>query len=182
MSDGTCIDFDAHSQRRTSGQRRVPSCAFCQQKWYVGNESYASKVAYNQEGETSMKIKLGIMFTISSVLMFFLGLGLTVMTSTMLGMINLDANPAAVHFAKAAGGALLGLAVMTWLARNSGPSPARNALVLGLTLIFLLEGIEYVRAILTGSLQAVGWLSAGMWLILFVFMAFAGWSAMSEAS
>jgi hypothetical protein len=129
-----------------------------------------------------MKIKLNAVFTVSSIFLFLLGLGLTVMTNTMLGMISLDANPASIHFAKAVGGALLGLAVMAWFARNAGPSPARNALALGLTLVFLLEGVEYVRAILTGSIQAIGWLFAGMWLILFVFMALAGRSAMSETS
>ena len=127
-----------------------------------------------------MKIKLNGMFTISSILLFLLGLGLTVMTSTMLGMISLDANPASIHFAKGVGGALLALAVMTWLARNSEPSTARNALALGLTLVFLLEGVEYVRAALTGSLQAIGWLLAGMWILLFVFMGLAGRFAMSS--
>ena len=52
-----------------------------------------------------MKIKLNVMFTVSSIFLFPLGLGLTVMTNTMLGMISLDANPASIHFAKAVGGA-----------------------------------------------------------------------------
>jgi len=129
-----------------------------------------------------MKIKLNVMFTIAAIAMFLIGLGLTVMTGIMLRMIGLDANPASIHFAKAGGSALLGLAVMTWLARNSGPSQARNALVLGLTLLFLLETAEYVRAILTGSLQIIGWISAGMWFFLFVFMALAGRSARAEES
>jgi hypothetical protein len=129
-----------------------------------------------------MKIKLNVMFTIAAIALFLIGLGLTVMTGTMMGMINLDANPASIHFAKAVGGALLGLAVMAWLARNSGPSQARNALTLGLTLVFLLESVEYIRAILAGSLQAIGWVFAGMWILLFVFMALAGRSAMAEES
>lgn len=128
-----------------------------------------------------MKIKLRVMFTISAVVMFLLGLGLTFMTSIMLGMINLDAtNPGTIHFAKAAGSAIIGVAVMAWLARDAGPSQARNALTLGLTLLFLLEGLEYVRAIVTGSLGLVGWLSGSMWLLLFVFMFLAGRSAMAE--
>ena len=129
-----------------------------------------------------MKIKLRVMFTISAVVMFLLGLGLTFMTSIMMGMINVDANPASIHFAKAAGSAIIGVAVMAWLARDAGPSQARNALTLGLTLLFLLEGLEYVRAIVTGSLGLVGWLSGGMWLLLFVFMFLAGRSAMAEES
>jgi hypothetical protein len=129
-----------------------------------------------------MKIKLNLMFTISAIILFFLGLGLTFMTSFIHGMIGLEPNPASLHFAKATGGALLGLAVLTWLARNSGPSKTRDALTLGLTLVFLLESIEYVRAILTGSLQTIGWVFASMWILLFVFMFLAGRSAMSEES
>ena len=127
-----------------------------------------------------MKIKLNVMFTISAAFLLFVGLGLTIMTTTMLGMIGLDANPASIHFAKAGGSALIGVAVMTWLARNAGPSQVRNALTLGLTLLFLLEGIEYLRGIFTGSLGLMGWIVGGMWLILFVFMALAGRSAMAE--
>ena len=127
-----------------------------------------------------MKIKLNVMFTMSAAFLLFVGLGLTIMTTTMLGMIGLDANPASIHFAKAGGSALIGVAVMTWLARDAGPSQARNALTLGLTLLFLLEGIEYLRGIFTGSLGLMGWIVGGMWLILFVFMALAGRSAMAE--
>jgi hypothetical protein len=111
-----------------------------------------------------MKIKLGYIFNISAIAMFLIGLGLTLMTSLMLGMIDLDANSASIHFAKAAGSAIIAVAVMTWLARDAGPSHARNAL------LFLLEVIEYLRGIITGSLGWIGWLSGGMWLHLFVYM------------
>ena len=89
--------------------------------------------------------------------------------------------PASIHFARAVGGALLGLAIMTWFARNSGPSQARNAMVAGLTLFFLRKVVEYVRAILVSSLQSSGWTFAGLWFILFLFTVIAGRSAMSES-
>ncbi|HKI55190.1 MAG TPA: hypothetical protein VJ987_13765 [Anaerolineales bacterium] len=127
-----------------------------------------------------MKIKLSLMFTISAIAMFLIGLGLTVMTSLMLGMLGLDANSASIHFAKAGGSALIGVAVMTWLARNASSSDARNALTLGLTLLFLLETIEYLRGIFMGSLGSIAWIAAGMWLLLFVFMFMAGRSTMAE--
>jgi hypothetical protein len=128
-----------------------------------------------------MNIKVNVMFTISAVVLFFLGLGLTFMTSFIHGMIGLEPNPASLHFAKAAGGAMLGFAAMAWLSRNSVPSQARNGLVLGLTLLYLLTGIEYVRSIMVGSLQFMGWIMAGMWLLLFVFMALAGRASMTES-
>lgn len=45
---------------------------------------------------------------------------------------------------------------MTRLARNTGLSQTRSALTLGLTLLFLLEGIEYLHGIFTGSLGLTG--------------------------
>jgi len=127
-----------------------------------------------------MKITLNVMFAISAIAMFFIGVGLTLTTTPMLTMLGLDTSPAVIHFAKAGGSALIGAAVMAWLARNAGPSDARNALTLGLTLLFLLETMEYLRAIVTGALGLVGWLSGGMWLLLFVFMFLAGRTAMAE--
>jgi hypothetical protein len=129
-----------------------------------------------------MKIKLNVMFTISAIILLFLGLGLTFMTSFIHGMIGLDANPASLHFAKAVGGALLGFAAMAWFARSSGPSQARNALVWGFILFFMLTSIEYLRALLAGTLQPIGWLAAGMWILLLIFMGLAGRSSMSEES
>ncbi len=128
-----------------------------------------------------MKIKLNVMFTISAIFLLFLGLGLTFMTSFIHGMIGLDTNPASLHFAKAAGGAMLAFAAMAWFARNSSPSQARNALVLGFSLLYLLTSIEYVRSIMVGSLQFMGWIMAGLWLLLFVFMALAGRASMTES-
>ena len=85
-----------------------------------------------------MKIKLKVVLTLAAVLLLILGLGMTVATSTMLANFGHEASPASLHFARATGGAALGLAVMAWLARNSGPSQARNALVAGLGVFFFL--------------------------------------------
>ena len=60
---------------------------------------------------------------------------------------------------------------MIWLARNSGPSQARNALVLGHFLFFVLDAIEDVRANLAGTLPPTKrWISVVLWLNLFKLM------------
>jgi hypothetical protein len=128
-----------------------------------------------------MKIKLNVMFTISAIILFFLGLGLIFLTSFIHGMVGLEVNPASLHFGKAVGGAAVSFAVMAWFSRNSAPSQARNALVLGFTVFFFLTSIEYIRAILVGALQPIGWIAAGMWILLFVFMALIGRASMTES-
>ena len=129
-----------------------------------------------------IKLKLSIWFTIAAIPMVLMGLGLTLATTTMLGNFGYDANPASIHFARAAGGALIGLAVLTFLARNSGPSKARTALIVGLSLFFLLEAVEDIRAIMAGTLGPSGWISGVVpWLIFFLLTVIAGWSSRSES-
>lgn len=111
-----------------------------------------------------------------------MGLGSTFATTTILGSLGYDANPASIHMARAVVGAMLGLAVITWLARNSSLSQARNALVVGLFLVFFLGAVVDLRGIMAGTLGPSGWISGVVpWLILSILTATAGRSAMSES-
>jgi hypothetical protein len=76
-------------------------------------------------------MKLKTVFAIAAIPMCLVGLGMTLAAATILGTVGLDANLASTHMARAAGGAFLGLAITTWLARNAGPFQAGNALVAG---------------------------------------------------
>lgn len=128
-----------------------------------------------------MKIKLNIVLIIVSIPMFIMGLGMTFATSSILGSLGHDVNPASLHFARATGGAVLGIAFITFLARNSGPSQARNALVAGLSVFFLLEAIVDLRAIMNGTYGAEAWFTGVIpWLIFLILMILAGRNAMAE--
>ena len=120
-------------------------------------------------------------FTIAAVVTFIMGLGITLAPAIMLGNFGVDANPASTHMARALGGAVLALAILTWLARSSGPSTARNAIAVGLSLFFVLEAIEDVRAMLAGILNPTAWISVALSAILVFLIIFAGRSAMSES-
>jgi hypothetical protein len=135
-----------------------------------------------KKGDTKMKIKLNVVLTIAAIPLFIVGLGMTFATSAMLGsFIGIDANLASIHMARALGTAFIGIAVMIFLARNSGPSQARNALVAGLSLFFLLAAITDARAILAGTLAPSGWFSGvGLWLLFFILIVLAGRNAMAE--
>ncbi len=128
-----------------------------------------------------MKIKLKLVFTLAAVLLFILGLGMTVATSTILGNFGHEVNSASLHFARATGGAALGLAVMAWLARNSGPSGARNALVTGFAVFFFLEAVVDFRAILNGTYGPEAWFTGVIpWLVFLVLIVLAARSDTSE--
>ena len=114
--------------------------------------------------------------------MFFIGLGFAFATRTMLGNLGYDANLASIHLTRAAGSAMIGYAVIAFLARNAGPSPARNAVVVGLALFFLLEAIVDIRGIMSGVAGPELWFTGVLlWMIFFALVAIAGWSARSES-
>lgn len=128
-----------------------------------------------------MKIKLSLVFTIATVLLLLIGLGMTFATSFMLENFGHEVAPGTLHFARAAGGALLGLAVMTWLARNAGPSKARDAITAGLAFFFLVEAIVDLRAILNGTYGNDAWFTGVIpWLIMLVLTIIAAKGAMAE--
>ena len=120
-------------------------------------------------------------FTIAAIITFIMGLGITLAPATMLGNFGADANPASTHMARALGGSVLALAIMTWLARSSGPSKARSAIAVGLSVFFVLESIEDVRAMMAGILNPTAWISVALSAILVFLVIFTGRSAIPES-
>lgn len=130
-----------------------------------------------------MKIKLNVVFIISAIPLFLMGIFASVATSAMLGANGYDVNPASIHMARATGASFIGIALMIFLARNSGPSEARNALVIGFTVFLLLAAIVDARAVIAGTMPPSGWVyGVGLWLVFFVLNVLAGRSAMTEES
>ena len=129
-----------------------------------------------------MKIKLNIVLIIVAIPMFLMGIAMTIYTSTILSYNGIDANPASIHMARAAAAGILVLGIMAWLSRNSEPSQARNPLVVGLSLYFLLQAVNDARSIVAGITAPSSWISGvGLWLVFFILTALAGWSARTES-
>ena len=125
--------------------------------------------ADNYEGVTIMKIKLNVIFTIVTILFFLQGFGLILATHRTLAILGIDENPASIHFARGYGSALFALGVMTWRARNSGPSSARFALIVGLSLFFLVSGIVDAVDAMAGRFESnFSWFSAAIWFMFFL--------------
>jgi len=98
-----------------------------------------------------------------------MGLAMTVATVTLLLKMGHDANSASIHFTRAIGAAAIALSVMAFLARNSGPSKARTALIVGFCIFFFLEAVVDFRAILTGTYGLEAWFTGVIpWLIFLV--------------
>ncbi|HET6837210.1 MAG TPA: hypothetical protein VFH24_04145 [Gemmatimonadales bacterium] len=77
-------------------------------------------------------MRLKTLLTITAVYLAVLGLGFIFAPLQIgAGAIPPDAPPALIAYARQFGAPLLGIAVLNWTARNAGPSPARNSIILG---------------------------------------------------
>lgn len=77
-------------------------------------------------------MKLDTLLSITAFYLAIIGLGFIFAPATIgIGAVPPDAPPALIAYLRMFGPPLLGIAVLNWTARNAGPSPARNAIILG---------------------------------------------------
>jgi len=97
------------------------------------------------------------LFIISALLAILLGLGLILVpTPLMTARTGHPPDILTAHVARQFGTALLAAGVISWMARHAADSTARNAIVTGLTLLYLLLPIETAISIARGSESAEG--------------------------
>jgi hypothetical protein len=81
------------------------------------------------------------------------------------GVIPADASAGVVAFLRHYSALFIAVAVMNWMARNTEPSPARNAIVFANIIMFSLSAILDVAAVLSGAGPA-GLVPASMNLVI----------------
>jgi hypothetical protein len=76
-------------------------------------------------------MKLKPVLIASAIYLGLIGLGVMLAPRYFgIGAVPPDAPPALIAFLRIFAGPCLGIAVLNWMARDAGPSPARNAIVL----------------------------------------------------
>jgi len=76
-------------------------------------------------------MKLKVVLTVSAIYLAVLGVGFMFAPREIgIEAVPADASPALIAYLRIFGGPFLGIAVLNWMARNEGPSAARNAIVL----------------------------------------------------
>jgi hypothetical protein len=78
------------------------------------------------------------------------------------------------------GGLFGGLAVMAWTGRASEAGKARDAIVLGLTVLNALSAVVAVVAALSGVFNALAWAQAGLYAVFTLLFVLAGRAGMSR--
>lgn len=93
-----------------------------------------------------------------------------------------DPDTAAIVLLRVVGATGIGLAAMAWYARNADASTARDALVLGLTVMNALTAIVLFTGAWSGGFNALAWVPAALYALFTVLLAIAGRASMAPKS
>ncbi len=89
------------------------------------------------------------------------------MPKIFLGMYGMsDVSAATAVTAQSLGAALLTYGIVAFFARDSSPSEARKAIVIGFCLTLLIGGIVLMLAVLAGIISALGWMGVFIYWIM----------------
>jgi hypothetical protein len=109
------------------------------------------------------------LFTASSLIASLLGLGL-ILVPVPLMTVRTGQPPELLtaHVARQFGTAMLAAGVISWMARDAADSASRNAIVAGLTLLYVLLPIETTISIARGSESVEGFVLVAVFGLLAV--------------
>jgi hypothetical protein len=117
-------------------------------------------------------MKLGNLFVVNAVIAGLFGLALVLMPGQFLANYGLAIDAGFGLVAQLFGAALIGYALLTWGARSAADSEARRAIVFAL---FIADAVGFVLALiaqLKGLVNAVGWSTVAIYLLLAVGFAY----------
>jgi hypothetical protein len=114
-------------------------------------------------------MKLSVVFALAGVLAILFGLSFLFAPAQTLALYGFESTtPGWRYAAQSFGGALLGVGVMNWLARNAADSDARRAIVTGNVVSNVAGLVLAVIMQLQGVVNAFGWTSVVIFLVLSV--------------
>lgn len=97
--------------------------------------------------------------SVVAVLLVLLGAGWLLLPDLMLGRWGVDTDTVGVFVGRRYAATLLGYAVMLWLGRTSGPSPARTAILGGGLVVAAVMTVLSVAGTITGTIGPGGWIT-----------------------
>lgn len=122
-------------------------------------------------------MSLSLLFTISAIYLALSGLGVLISPTAMLAGALDPAALVVIDAFRGLGGALLGIAVISWMARSAEASKLRDGVVMGNTVGFALATIFSVLSWMHGY-PAFGWVLILLNLVLSVGFFTAGRASM----
>src|SRR2546428_6652582 len=127
-------------------------------------------------------MQLTPLLSLYAVITAFFGLALLGFPSQLMGVYGASLDTLATILSRFIGGLFAGLAVMAWMARAAEAGKARNAMVLGLTVLNGFSAVVAVMAALSGVFNALAWAQAGLYGLFTVLFVVAGRPSMSPGA
>ena len=110
-------------------------------------------------------MKLKTLMIINTIVAFVFGVVFVIIPAKAYLLYDITANEHLKYMGQLFGAALIGFAIITWMARNATDSDARRAIVLAL---FIADGISFVVALigqLSNVMNALGWSTVVIYLL-----------------
>ena len=125
-------------------------------------------------------MQLTPLLSIHAVVTGFFGVGLLGVPRQLMGVYGTPPlDTLETILSRFIGGLFAGLAVMAWTGRATEAGKARDAMVLGLTVMNGLSAVVAVVAALSGVFNALAWGQAGLYAAFTVLFVMAGRASMS---
>jgi len=117
-------------------------------------------------------MKLSHVYILNTIVAIVYALGLLIVPATIMTIHGISSDPSTLLMARYFGVGLLGIGLVTWLARDSDKSQAQDAITLGFLISYVVGFIVSLQATLTGQMNAVGWLPVVIYLVLIASLSF----------
>ena len=102
-------------------------------------------------------MKLRNLLIINAVVALIYGLSYELVPATVLSLYGTTQGSSEVFYARLFGAALIGIGLLTWLARNIMDSGTQRAVILSLLAFSIIGAIVAVSATVSGVMSAFGW-------------------------
>ena len=107
-----------------------------------------------------------IFLSVAAGLTLLLGVAWLFFPHSMLSSWGVQADPITVYMGRRYGGLFFGYAAILWLARATGPSPARAAILAGGAIVTGVMAIVSLVGVLTGVVGPAVWSAVGIEALL----------------
>ena len=111
-------------------------------------------------------MKLKHLLIINTVVCLVYGIILVLSPATMLSLHGVAQDPGTRLMGQYFGSALIGIGLLTWLARNVADSEAQGAIILALLIANVIGIVISVLGTVSGPMNAVGWLAVAIYVLL----------------
>jgi hypothetical protein len=128
------------------------------------------QVNYNNDFEDlpegGFRMKLSILLIINAVIALIFGIVFVLVPGPAVIAYGVTPEPALNYIAQLFGGALITIAILTWLVRNAAASEALQAIIVALLVGNAIGFVVALIAQLVGVVNALGWATVVIYLLL----------------